>query len=758
MTTAAQTPRILYSGTSGSGTLGPFAIQTDGTDWDFTDNSHIQVTRFGTATTALSGGTLLVEGTDYDIASNEVTMTSPQTGLLDTERLLIERIEPRTQTLDLTSAAAVKSETLEARLDAVARQIQDLYVRADRNLKQHWTESVAVELPPVASRASKLLGFDASGVPIAASVDGSDGSAAQPVDATLTALAGLSTSDGDLVEATGSDTFRLIRRTVDTLSDLQALAGQQNNDIIFMLGRASVGDGGEGIFRFVQGDQSSSVTADTQSGVWVAPDSDDTGASGAWKRILNDAALTPEMFGASTASTDNDTALEAMFAQAVALGVPCRSVKGNRYDVSTLAIPNSAILEGDWEFEANGDIDTGGVTDNDSHIITLGTDVIVTGELYVYIPAAVELDRVIQIDARSRGHRIFVESEDQNPATFSDNLDGAIRFVNGGHRWDYVKTKKLDKGVVIYQADGSHFGYIETEEYITGVYLRDTDGLVISEVYGHEPSANLNWRSLGGSVTAQSPGQNALLVAGVKDLEIGLIRAFDAAEHGVRIGGWSGGEQANENIGIGRVIARRNGQCGFKIKPSIGDTINFVSIEEIEAYDCAYSNTPGSNEDGARFESVTELRVGRISVQEDEGTTAAYDGIFMKNCNYVQIGQIYVLNTTRHGLAIDHGATSLDGSYASGDEPITINFINIEGGLIALCGGDGFICNIDYSGVVVRDFHVQAIIRGCTGTGWLTSATVDFRQQNIWQGYAYSNGTNKSITGDADLEDAVTAL
>src|SRR6056297_2836391 len=220
MTTAAQTPRILYSGTSGSGTLGPFAIQTDGTDWDFTDNSHIQVTRCGTATTALSGGTLLVEGTDYDIASNEVTMTSPQTGLLDTERLLIERIEPRTQTLDLTSAAAVKSETLEARLDAVARQIQDLYVRADRNLKQHWTESVAVELPPVASRASKLLGFDASGVPIAASVDGSDGSAAQPVDATLTALAGLSTSDGDLVEATGSDTFRLIRRTVDTLSDL----------------------------------------------------------------------------------------------------------------------------------------------------------------------------------------------------------------------------------------------------------------------------------------------------------------------------------------------------------------------------------------------------------------------------------------------------------------------------------------------------------------------------------------------------------
>ncbi|WP_370372977.1 hypothetical protein [Henriciella pelagia] len=209
MTTAAQTPRILYSGSSG-GTLGPFALQTDGTTWTYTSSAQIRVTRFASATAALSAGTLLVEGTDYDIASDEVTLTSPQTGLLDTERLLIERVEPLTQTLDLDDTQKIRSTVLEARLDTMERQLQDVNLKAGRNLKMHWTETVDVELPPVSTRASKLLGFDASGVPIATAADGSDGGAAQPVDATLTALAGLSITSNKLIRGTGTDTFDLI--------------------------------------------------------------------------------------------------------------------------------------------------------------------------------------------------------------------------------------------------------------------------------------------------------------------------------------------------------------------------------------------------------------------------------------------------------------------------------------------------------------------------------------------------------------------
>ena len=47
--------------------------------------------------------------------------------------------------------------------------------------------------------------------------------------------------------------------------------------------------GRAGDFYWVTGDQSANVTADTQSGIWVAPDSAPTGASGAWKRVYTGA-------------------------------------------------------------------------------------------------------------------------------------------------------------------------------------------------------------------------------------------------------------------------------------------------------------------------------------------------------------------------------------------------------------------------------------------------------------------------------------
>lgn len=58
------------------------------------------------------------------------------------------------------------------------------------------------------------------------------------------------------------------------------------------------------------GNQSSNVSSDAQSGVWAAPSSDSTGASGAWQRVY-DGVVIPHWFGAAGDGTDQATALHA---------------------------------------------------------------------------------------------------------------------------------------------------------------------------------------------------------------------------------------------------------------------------------------------------------------------------------------------------------------------------------------------------------------------------------------------------------------
>lgn len=89
---------------------------------------------------------------------------------------------------------------------------------------------------------------------------------------------------------------------VDTLAELQALTGDDSEDSVLVLGRASAGDGYAGMFRWVSGDQSANVTADPQMGVWVAPTAASTGASGAWMRVFT-GEVWAEWFGASTSAT-----------------------------------------------------------------------------------------------------------------------------------------------------------------------------------------------------------------------------------------------------------------------------------------------------------------------------------------------------------------------------------------------------------------------------------------------------------------------
>jgi len=78
-----------------------------------------------------------------------------------------------------------------------------------------------------------------------------------------------------------------------SLSAIQALdtSAFSDGDVIYLRGRTSVGDGGEGHFRWDSSDRSTEVAADEvtasegNGGIYIAPASDKTGASGAWVRM-----------------------------------------------------------------------------------------------------------------------------------------------------------------------------------------------------------------------------------------------------------------------------------------------------------------------------------------------------------------------------------------------------------------------------------------------------------------------------------------
>lgn len=125
------------------------------------------------------------------------------------------------------------------------------------------------------------------------------------------------TPSGTVDTAQTSDYIDALRGSLiaDSLTDLQAFPTQYASDgyIMQAAGRSSLGDGGEGHFRWDSSDLSTEVGNDEvtagegDGGIYVAPDSDKTGASGAWVRQLN-STVHPEWWGAVGDGSNDDTA------------------------------------------------------------------------------------------------------------------------------------------------------------------------------------------------------------------------------------------------------------------------------------------------------------------------------------------------------------------------------------------------------------------------------------------------------------------
>jgi hypothetical protein len=153
MTVSAVTPRVSYAG---DGTTVAFAVP-----FTFQDAADLVA-----VTTTANVPTTLALGPDYSVtggggSSGTLTcVAAPASGTT----LQIFRRTAQSQVLNLQRNDAFPAESLETAVDRLTRQVQDLQDQLNRCVKFGDGETSAVgTLGSVAARASKLLGFTASG-------------------------------------------------------------------------------------------------------------------------------------------------------------------------------------------------------------------------------------------------------------------------------------------------------------------------------------------------------------------------------------------------------------------------------------------------------------------------------------------------------------------------------------------------------------------------------------------------------------------
>lgn len=169
MTVSTLTNKVTYLG---NGAATSFAVPFKVMDVD-----HLVVLRRIAATGATD---YTYVGTDYSysgIGNDSGTLTLSGTALSSTYELVIERIVPYTQGLDVVNSGGFYPDTVEEQLDLTTMQVQQVAAQADdteaRALRVPEGESVSL-LPTLSSLIGRYLSFDAEGNPIASSGTGSD--------------------------------------------------------------------------------------------------------------------------------------------------------------------------------------------------------------------------------------------------------------------------------------------------------------------------------------------------------------------------------------------------------------------------------------------------------------------------------------------------------------------------------------------------------------------------------------------------------
>ena len=128
-----------------------------------------------------------------------------------------------------------------------------------------------------------------------------------PSAATALSTLGVSDYSQTLLDDANADAAKgTLRLQVDGLGALQALTGQVAGERVYLTYRSTEDDGAHGVFRWDASNLSTAVAADTQKGSYVPPNTDTTGASGAWVREHR-GSVSIKWFGATGDGVTDDT-------------------------------------------------------------------------------------------------------------------------------------------------------------------------------------------------------------------------------------------------------------------------------------------------------------------------------------------------------------------------------------------------------------------------------------------------------------------
>ena len=367
------------------------AMSPEAIPFEYLDGADISV--------SVVDGATLIEGVDYQLGGDGRTGTGTITALIDagSDEWELWSDTPTQQQIDLAESRKVPLPQYERELDRAAIRTRENAFNIDRAPKVPRGESIA-NLPALAQRKGSLLGaaaaiayaaYDVDGnptvdtpdnfaTPAAAEADRASEKADQSQSARDAAIAYLNpyadqavgeaaTSEGEPFSfIDGNDQVALAVRTaggstllpsyfdagkvagagktIATRTALKALTSAADKARPLQLTES----GREGLFVWDSSDLSTEVALDTQEGVYVAPDSDATGASGAWVRQFS-SDLKIQWFGAvGDGSTNDRTAIEAGIAFASSYRFPLRFA-GKTYAVtgaSGIAIPSNTRIYG----------------------------------------------------------------------------------------------------------------------------------------------------------------------------------------------------------------------------------------------------------------------------------------------------------------------------------------------------------------------------------------------------------------------------
>ena len=229
------------------------------------DNDDLRVTLDGEPFSAFTVSGSYINGIAYDAAINAV-------GIGIVGDVIIEGYRLPRRTDQYKVGGALKIDDHNYSLNRVEATLQELRRDIDYNVNA---------ISEVIGEAQDLVGL---------ARDAADSAEAINVSAGEIAIR----SETAAAEAEAAAAAAVGTVPVNTISDLRAL------NVSIRKSAVVIADGARsGLFRFVTGDIHSYVEADPRSGIYVAPNSDATGFSGAWVRVASWSinGVDPEWFG-----------------------------------------------------------------------------------------------------------------------------------------------------------------------------------------------------------------------------------------------------------------------------------------------------------------------------------------------------------------------------------------------------------------------------------------------------------------------------